>query len=193
MSEQSEPYQKLGVQLKGLRQKLQESVAEVAGAVEIDEVSLQLIEQGNERPSEDILMLLISHFGMHEDDATNLWLLAGYDKPQEKAEDSFDELVANRPIVMMMAIDTRILYSDQTNVTLNKSGVVLNFMQASAATNANAPRTPVARVGMSYEQAHELMHVLQTTLMQADTLRRPKGLPAPKTDNKPKQQKPDTN
>jgi hypothetical protein len=60
--QQERPYKVLGEKLKSLRQKMHESVAEVSGAVEIDEQALLKIEQGQERPSEDILMLLINHF-----------------------------------------------------------------------------------------------------------------------------------
>jgi transcriptional regulator with XRE-family HTH domain len=190
------PFKSLGIQLKVLRQKLQETMAEVAGAVEIEIAALEHIEQGSERPSEDILMLLITHFDIHEDEATNLWLLAGYDQPQDKETEAIEE-TTNRPVVVMMSIDTRILYSDQTQVTADKSGVVLNFMQASSILNGKPQQLPVARVGMSYEQAHELLHILQTTLLQADNLRRPKGLPAPKTGTSQsslsKRKKTDTN
>jgi transcriptional regulator with XRE-family HTH domain len=63
------PFKNLGQRLKVIRQKLHESVAEVSGAVEIEEQHLQRIEQGEERPTEDILLLLINHFGMQDDDA----------------------------------------------------------------------------------------------------------------------------
>src|SRR5256885_9173824 len=79
----SVPFKTLGEKLKAIRQKLHESVAEVSGAVEIDEQQLARIEQGQERPSEDVLLLLINHFGMQEDDAANLWQLAGYDQPHD--------------------------------------------------------------------------------------------------------------
>jgi transcriptional regulator with XRE-family HTH domain len=187
------PFKSLGVQLRELRQKLQETVADVADAVEIDESALNLIEQGSERPSEDILMLLISHFGMREDEATNLWVLAGYDQPQdEDTEASIVDEAANRSVVVMMTIDTRILYSDQANISADKNGVVLNFLQASNVGN-KPQELPIARVGMSYNQAHELMHILQNTLQKATELHRPKGLPAPRHDLQQKPKKNDIN
>jgi transcriptional regulator with XRE-family HTH domain len=186
------PFKSLGIQLKELRQKLQETVAEVAGAVEIDESALNLIEQGSERPSEDILMLLISHFGMHEDEATNLWVLAGYDQPQDDNEvDSTDD-TANHSVVVMMTIDTRILYSDQATISADKNGVVLNFLQASNVAR-QPQQLPIARVGMSYDQAHELLHILQNTMSKAAMIRQPKGLPAPRQSMQRKPKKTDTN
>jgi transcriptional regulator with XRE-family HTH domain len=58
------PYKPLGAILRHLRERNRESIAEVSGAVEIDESALDRIEDGSERPSEDILMLLISHFSV---------------------------------------------------------------------------------------------------------------------------------
>ena len=81
------PYETLGTQLRKLRERKRESVAEVCGAVEIDEKDLSLIETGTERPSEDILLLLISHFALEDDKAAELWQLAGYDKPQADEHD----------------------------------------------------------------------------------------------------------
>ena len=71
------PYETLGSQLRRLRERNRESVAEVSGAVEIDETELSKIESGTDRPSEDILLLLISHFAVEDDKAAELWQLAG--------------------------------------------------------------------------------------------------------------------
>ena len=66
-SPQEQPFKQLGNTLKDIRQKMHETVSDVSGAVEIDESALARIEQGKERPSEDILHLLISHFGMQDE------------------------------------------------------------------------------------------------------------------------------
>ena len=73
------PHKTLGKYLKSMRQKLQESLGETSGAVEIDVEQLDRFERGAEVPSEDILMLLISHFNLQDDEAVELWELAGYD------------------------------------------------------------------------------------------------------------------
>lgn len=179
------PFKSLGLQLQGLRQKLQESLAEVAGAVEIEESQLERIEEGTERPSEDILMLLINHFGIHEDEATSLWLLAGYDASTDTENEPGDVQTPHSTVVMMM-MDARILYSDQAQVAADKHGVVLSFMQNALGPIGNQQKLPVARIGMSYEQAHDLLAVLHKTLRQADYLRQPRRLSAPDGDNKPK-------
>ncbi|HZM64175.1 MAG TPA: helix-turn-helix transcriptional regulator, partial [Candidatus Saccharimonadales bacterium] len=100
------PFVQLGDKLKSIREHRKESVAEVSGAVEIDEQTLLKIEQGHERPSEDILMLLISHFGMHEDEAAGLWQLAGYDRQDGERETPHN----NKTMVMIMAVDPRVIY-----------------------------------------------------------------------------------
>ena len=69
MSESPAPFMSLGNHLKYVREQARQSLAEVSGAVEIDEAYLQRIEAGVERPAEDILLLLISHFGVKDREA----------------------------------------------------------------------------------------------------------------------------
>src|SRR3954466_15482690 len=72
------PFRPLGRQLKELRTRANESLAEASGAVEIDVRELAGYELGKDRPSEDVLLLLISHFGAKDDEAVRLWEMAGY-------------------------------------------------------------------------------------------------------------------
>ncbi len=172
------PFKPLGERLKTLRQKLNESVSEVSGAVEIDEQTLTRIEQGAVRPSEDILMLLISHFGMQDDEAAGLWQLAGYDQQGGEHTHEHDRGDADTPnsrtMVMIMAVDPRVIYSDGAQVSANAQGVVINFSQGVGTPHAMT----TARVGMSREQATNLMHILHETLERS----KPRQLPAPTDD-----------
>ena len=170
------PFKPLGGRLKAIRQKLQESVAEVSGAVEIDSIVLERIEQGLECPGEDLLMLLISHFGVHDDAAVQLWELAGYDQPSPGKDSFSSDEQQNRSVMIMMTLDTRILYTDSTNVAANKNGVVLNFMQNAQGNQ----QTPISRVGMSYNQANDLLIALQNSIAQASASPTIRLLPAPK-------------
>ena len=177
------PYKKLGSRLRQIRQQLRESVAEVSGAIEIDESTLGRIERGQERPSEDILLLLISHFSMSDDDAVVLWELAGYDQSLANPK-SGEEGQNGRPLLMVMALDSRIIYSDSVQVVANPNGVVLNFLQA-----PDGPYTAqtIARIGMSREQAESVVKVLQQTLKQSsEVLNGQKLLPSPQKENKRK-------
>lgn len=171
--EAKQPYQLLGSQLRKLREHRKESVAEVCGAVEIDIEMLGAYETGSLRPSEDILLLLISHFATKEEMATKLWELAGYAKEEPIQTD--DNQFISQPI-----FDNRIIYSDMLHVMVNNYGVVLNFMQG--AGPGSAPQA-VAKVGMSKEHAKSIIEVLQKTLAQND----PKLLP--KTPNKSHKQR----
>lgn len=162
----------MGDKLKTIRQKLHESVAEVSGAVEIEENALQRIEQGHERPSEDILLLLINHFGMRDDEAAGLWQLAGYDQPTDHMHAPGDN--QSRTMVMIMAVDPRIIYSDGVQVTANSSGVTLAFAQGVGTPNAMT----TARIGMSREQAQGLLRTLNQTLEAS----KPRQLPASHTE-----------
>lgn len=172
-SQESAPFAVLGDKLKLLRESCKETLAEAAGAVELAEEQLLRIEQGFERPSEEILMLLINHFGMKEDDAVQLWELAGYDGDDRDDEQS-DKTTQTKTIVMSIALDPRVMYSDQVHIAGNPNGVVFSFLQPGA---GQLPQMPVARVGMSRDQARKMLHLLHETLQHLDTPRPPKQLP----------------
>lgn len=158
------PYESLGSQLRNLRERNRESMAEVSGAVEIEEKELSQIESGTERPSEDILLLLISHFAVEDDKAAELWQLAGYDRAQDDGHDH-DASQPTRSQTLMVMIDPRVMYSDSVEVTANNKGVVLNFSQ-----NAGQQGQPltVSRIGMSRDQAKMVMGILHQALYDMD-------------------------
>jgi hypothetical protein len=176
MSEQNAPFITLGRHLKYVREQLQLSVAEVSGAVEIDEQCLERIEAGEERPVEEILLLLISHYGMQDQQAVQLWELGEYDaSPPEQIKPDID-LPADGKVVMLLAMDTRTMYSDGANIDINKAGLTFTFTQNAG----KGQSTPVARVGMSLEQAENIQRALNQALLKAKYLKHPKLLP-PKT------------
>jgi transcriptional regulator with XRE-family HTH domain len=162
MSERENPFTSLGHHLRYVREQSNQSLAEVSGAVEIDEKQLARIEAGIERPAEEILLLLISHFGVKDREAVQLWELAEYDSsmPDDMRPDAD---LANKPTVMLLAMDMRTMYSDGLNVVVNPSGVTLNFTQQTNPTQT----MPVARVGMSHQQAELVIKTLQQALLHA--------------------------
>jgi len=160
--------------------RLQESVAEVSGAVEIDTGKLASFEEGLNRPSEDILELLITHFSLKEAEAAKLWKLAGYDDPKNDNDRDDDMHIAPQP-VMLLPFDARIIYTDTMNVVIDKHGVVINFMQGAG---LNGQAMPAARVGMSLEYAKKVADTLQATIRTATEPKTQKNLPAPKSDKK---------
>lgn len=176
------PYQALGGSLKQMRIRLQETLAEVSGAVEIDIETLNKIEQGFQRPAEEILLLLITHFSIKEDEATRLWELAGYSQDHLPINNMInDDHGQPKPAVLVMPNDARIVYTDMVHVMVNNYGVVMNFMQG--AGPGNQPLA-VARIGMSKEHARSVLEVIQQTLEQAENVhtKTQSALPAPKAD-----------
>jgi hypothetical protein len=177
MSEQQSsniPFKTLGTHLKYLREQSKESLAEVSGAVEIDEPYLERIESGLERPAEDILLLLMSHFDMQDQEAVQLWELAGYSGEMPDRSNLSDEIhPASKSIVMLLAMDMRTIYTDGVEINSSKTGLTMHFTQT---TGQDRPM-PVVRLGMSYDQAEQVLQSLQRSLLKAKYLRGPKALP----------------
>jgi transcriptional regulator with XRE-family HTH domain len=161
------PYRSFGEKLKKLRAKALKTSAEVSGAVEIDEDRLRLYESGVQRPTEDILFLLIQHFALKEDQADELWKLAGYSgQPDEEKFFMNDDHGAPQQLTVgITAHDARIVYTDMVQVMVNNYGVIVNFMQGAG---VGSQALAVSRVGMSKEHARSVIQVLQRTLDEAD-------------------------
>ncbi len=170
------PYRSLGIRLKKARQKLQETLAEVSGAVEIDLDTLKDIEYGALRPSEDVLLLLANHFDLSDEATTKLWELAGYDKAEVGSTDS------DTPnTVFVMPFDVRVVYADMAHVTANEFGVVVNFLQSGG---ANSQPMAISRVGMSREHAKSVIRLMQEALDQSAQPKTPRALEAPKSNKR---------
>lgn len=178
MENQDKPHKSLGKELTRIRTRMQESLAEVSGAVEIDNDILESYENGTYRPSEDILDLLISHFSLKETEAARLWKLAGY---EESKQDELSGLPVLQQPIMLMPFDARIIYTDTMNVIIDKHGVVINFMQSAGSPGQHIP---AARVGMSIDYAQKVADILQETIKTALEQQKQKNLPSPKSDNK---------
>jgi hypothetical protein len=183
-----------------MRQRFQESLGETSGAVEIEVEQLDRFERGSELPTEDILMLLISHFNLQDDEAVELWELAGYDgefgfgnaqqsdsndqrSNQSNAAGIIEDAQRHGVPVMVLALDNRILYSNGVDLTADDAGMVLNFMQTSETNQGtNQQRYPVSRIGMSFEQAEQLAIIIQKALLHKKYRSGPKQLPPPQGD-----------
>lgn len=157
------PYKNLGAQLKSLRRSTNESLAEVSGAVEIEEHILERYEAGLDRPDEEILNLLIGHYRLGDYSASQLWELAGYDHGVEESAVIEEAMAAAKQLVMVLATDARTIYTDGVRADANRSGLQLTFTQSSPQNKA----LPVSRMGMSYEQAEEVMKAIAIALTYA--------------------------
>ena len=174
MRHDKEPYESFGRALKMLRAASARSTAEVSGAVEIDEKRLASYENGEQRPSEDILQLLLQHFDVNGDKADELWKLAGYNTDEQ---DNGSHMFMNddfggveETTVLVTPHDARIVYTDMLQVMVNNYGVIMNFMQGAGPSNQPLA---VSRVGMSKEHARTIIDVLQKTLDQAENTKKP--------------------
>lgn len=155
------PYRPLGKKLKALRDQANETLAEASGAVEIDVRQLASYELGHSRPTEDVLLLLISHFGAKDEEAVRLWELAGYGMSRVSATQMANE----EQVPVVAESQERVLFTDVVDVVVNNYGVVMKFMQGT--TPGSQPAT-VAKVGMSREHAKSVLHILQVTLNQTE-------------------------
>ncbi len=151
-----------GAHLRSLRAKHRESLSDVSGAVEIDEKQLRDIESGRTEPTEDLVMLLIGHFSLREEEAMKLWQLAGLDR---------EPVVVNDP--SQYATETnKVLYTDMVHVSANSYGVIINFLQG---LGGDGKPSAIARVGMSREHAKSIIEVLNRTLNMTEN-QNPKSL-----------------
>ena len=167
-------YAALGMRLRYARQQKQQSLAEVSGAVEIDEAMLDRIENGVERPSEDILMLLINYFDIQDAEAVRLWEMGNYstDVPDEL---KVDIDASTNKIIMLVAQDVRTQYSDGVSIQAQPNGVTIEFTQS----NMQGQTTPVARIGMSQQQAETVVRTLHSALLHSKYTPKRKQLPPP--------------
>jgi len=158
---------KLGAKLRFYREVAKKDVRDVSEAVELDTGTLVNIEAGKTEPDEETLALLMSHFNLLEDQAVELWQIAGYDTlelgsiemNEDKAgEPSKDE--TPKELRINLPSDVKVMYTDMAQIMTNKYGIVVQFIQNAPGNNAQI----VSRVGMSKEHAKSLVKILQKNL-----------------------------
>jgi transcriptional regulator with XRE-family HTH domain len=174
------PFASLGNHLRTVREQSKRSLAEVSGAVEIDQEQLEEIEAGQRRPDEDVMLLLISYFNVKDQEALHLWELAQYDSDLsdhiqfEQPDAANGAKFGSKSMVMLLAVDVRTMYSDGVDITVNPAGLTMQFTQS--VPNQSQP-VPVARVGMSHQQAEAVIKTLQQAMLHARYSSGPKLLP----------------
>jgi transcriptional regulator with XRE-family HTH domain len=188
MASTDKPYSTLGQHLKTVREQAKKSLAEVSGAVEIEEKHLILIEEGLKRPEEDVMLLLISYFNIADQEALHLWELAKYDSDlnehlefskQAGDEKAIQNQLIAKPMIMVLSMDVRTMYSDGIEVTTNDAGLTLTFTQ----TGSQKGQTlPIAKVGMSYAQVEKVQECIARALLHAKYNGSPKLLPPPTSE-----------
>jgi transcriptional regulator with XRE-family HTH domain len=172
--DKSDKYVALGERLKFLREQWQQSLKDVCSTLEIDEKMLRAYESGKIAPSAEVLDMLISHFLLTEDQAQDLRDLAEDQRDEAGFSANLEEIMSKQ-LVMFMPVDSRIVYTDSMQATVNDTGVILQFMQQSG----SGQPIPISRVGMSRQHAERVIEVLQNTLQHHDQEGGQKKLPAP--------------
>ena len=183
MGQTKKPYANLGLHLKAVREQAKRSLAEVSGAVEIEEKELTLIEAGQLRPEEDVMLLLINYFNMADQEALHLWELAQYDSELSEhlifeaagAEDTNLGQLISKPMVMLLGMDVRTMYSDSFDINWNEAGLTISFNQSS--DSKDKQKLTISKVGMSFDQAYKVMQGIELALLRAKYLGSTKLLP----------------
>lgn len=176
------PSKELGAKIKRLREQWKQSLVEVSTTLEIDETELKGIESGKILPTEQLLDLIINHFHLSEEQASELHALAAVNHAHipgglpGNSSGSIEEMLMKQ-IVMYMPVDNRVVYTDTMNATVNKHGMVLQFLQSQ-----NGKSVPVSQVGMSREHAEKMLKVITTTLEKYDNSQQTKLLSPPSND-----------
>lgn len=153
--------QKLGEKLQNYRVSAKKELVNVSDAIELDSTLLKEIEAGKVTPEEETLALLISHLKISEKQATELWDLAGYDTINVSDIFMAEETNNNkREIRINMSADLQVLYSDMVQVSSNKYGVTVQFIQSGPNDTANV----VSRIGMSKEHAESFIDTLKKNI-----------------------------
>lgn len=169
------PYKTLGIRLKKERVKSAQTIAEVSGAVEVEENLLSSIEAGKVRPSEDLLDLLSNHFKLEDVEVLKLMELAGYtsDFHKPNLEDVIEGGGLSKTIIMFLSQDNKTMYTDGLDIHYDSNGLLFNFKQNVGHTK---PLT-VAKLGMSYDQARQVHKTLTKVLLHAKYLKGPSQIP----------------
>lgn len=180
------PFKAFGERIKFLRKQWKQTITEVCDTLEINQKTLTSIEAGKFLPEIDTLDMLINHFLLTDDQAEDLKNLAelGFDQNGVPlgTKPAIEDIISKQ-MVMFMPIDNKIVYTDGMHANVNDHGVTLQFMQH---VPGNDQPIAVSRVGMSREHAERVVKVLQQTLKQYDTNKKPKLLPAPESKDSKK-------
>ena len=164
----NKPYQELGDFLREKREKNHESIIDVSSAVEIEPNFLEIIEAGSERPSEDILVLLINHFNLKDSDAMTVWKLADYDDNNNydfttMSQQGFkNDIVSSANVVMVMPIDVRPMYSDHVEIVEKSVAMNLTGIESLSLIPGTAGSTVIQNVGAYGQEMSKLIKSVKT-------------------------------
>jgi len=163
-NDENYPFVVLGDRIRLLREQWNQTIDELSGSLELDRSVLMAIEAGKTMPNEDVLDMIIEHFLLTDEQADDLLkIVEDYDiKTQEALNKGLEDMLSKQ-MIMFMPLDSKVVYTDSMQATVNQGGVVIQFSQ-----QVNGQPTPVSRVGMSREHAEKMIEVLKNTLKSFD-------------------------
>lgn len=159
----------LSEKLKSIRKSKGLSLTEVAGATRLDKAYLSKVESGSRNPSNSFLNSLVSYYSLPTNELLEIYRLAGHKSPiimnERKEVINMEQKIAeNQPgpgVQVNVPANLPILYTDSIWATASQYGIVLDFAQGMGPTNS---QNVVARVGLSYDHAKELVKLLSKKL-----------------------------
>lgn len=165
-------YEEFGLKLKFYRSRHQESISQVAEAIDVDRTYLSKLENGHERPTEAMINLLTNHFALSIVEALELSLAAGYTgrtiagETKEVNMNDPNQTGAQKGLEIKVPDNVQVLYSDSVWVTRSPWGVVFDFAQGMGPTNH---QNVVSRIGMSIDHARALKDLLTKKIAEEDS------------------------
>jgi transcriptional regulator with XRE-family HTH domain len=165
---------KFGEKIKEFRRLRGLTSQELAGKLSVSRSYLARLENGYDKPSQEFLRKLSKNLSLSDEQAKQIWDLAGYtssgfiiDRENRKGvveEVNNGEVETGKEMkkeIQVSMKDVPVLYSDSAFVTANQFGIVFDFAQSIGSTNN---QNVVARIGMSIDHARALSEVLRKRL-----------------------------
>jgi transcriptional regulator with XRE-family HTH domain len=170
-------FHKLGASLRELRLSKKLNITQFADLIDIDRTHLSKLENGHERPSQDVLRRINNRFLLSRDEALKLWHEAGYPNSElVVTESEKKEGIIMNPSPQQGLETTQsgpqlnininrekvpILYADTVYVMSNDNGLVLDVAQG---VGPIPQQHVVSSIGMSKDQAKRMIQAMKDNL-----------------------------
>lgn len=175
--ENNKPYTALGAKIRERRESLGMLIKQVSLEIAKDRSYLSKIENGQIKPTLDVLDKLIKCLSLDLPEALELYKLAGYSNDKIKFEgkeavgtvNSADAKkltsMEKEPVQIFVPDNVNIFYTDSVFITSSQFGVVCDIAQKLAGTNQHRV---VARFGLSFSHARALKDSLEKHLQDKE-------------------------
>lgn len=167
------PFLNFGERIRKYRMQKGENITQAAQALELDRTYLSRLENGHLQPARKLLEKICNYYSITEDEASEVFTLAGYpgkdivmrtknrEEVNQMEENQITGVKSDRGIEINVPGNTVVLYTDSAFVTTNEFGCTIDFAQRLGSTNKH---NVVTRVGMSKSHMRALIKALQDRL-----------------------------